>query len=351
MAVGAYPGWWKARYGEDQLSFIADLRAEERSVLRVLPNLIIGAAKARLFGTGAPPLPSTWFSRTRAAVGVSTLPAMLLLPLMVVATSRGYYANGDAVLSACGRVAEDAGQVMFVALLVTILALCSGWRVLLNRARQVPRGVARLRYEAALMAPALALGAGLGLSTLRDRLGVPKIVGSDWAWSPRRHAYYDISIHWSPGHPLLAAVLHSAALVCGFGGWMLAVVAIGRASRRVPATGESLRSGVVVAGVVAVSTAVLATAFAVYDLAIVLQPWHLVRSASASCLPLAPPPVLRAVAGCGSLGAPAGHALLTSPVAGLAALWITAALACAVMSAVGARTAARCLRSAVALGA
>ena len=43
IAVACYPPWWRARYGDGQLGFLADLHAEGRSGARALPNLMAGA--------------------------------------------------------------------------------------------------------------------------------------------------------------------------------------------------------------------------------------------------------------------------------------------------------------------
>jgi hypothetical protein len=269
-AVALYPAWWRQRYGEDQSAFLSDLKGEGRSVLRVLPNLVAGAARARLSGTGAPPTPAVWWSRTRAGVTLSTLPVMLLLPLMVLAGSRGVFSNGAGHIGVAARVAQHAGQAIFLASLLTLLVLTWGWRILVSEAEHVPRGTARLRYEAAMASPVAALGTALGLSAIASRVRAGGVLlSSSWAWSPTTHRYYGVSAVWTRGHPLLVASLHDAAWVFAIGGWVVAAALVGRAARRAPSTYRLVRSGVRVARATAVCAGALAVTFTVYELAII----------------------------------------------------------------------------------
>jgi hypothetical protein len=349
-AVALYPAWWRQRYGEDQSAFLSDLKGEGRSVLRVLPNLVAGAARARLSGTGAPPTPAVWWSRTRAGVTLSTLPVMLLLPLMVLAGSRGVFSNGAGHIGVAARVAQHAGQAIFLASLLTLLVLTWGWRILVSEAEHVPRGTARLRYEAAMASPVAALGTALGLSAIASRVRAGGVLlSSSWAWSPTTHRYYGVSAVWTRGHPLLVASLHDAAWVFAIGGWVVAAALVGRAARRAPSTYRLVRSGVRVARATAVCAGALAVTFTVYELAIILQRWHLVHAANAACSPIPPPPVLRTALGCNALSAPAGHVVLTSPLSASAGLWIALVALCAVFSVLGTPLAGRSMRAAEAL--
>lgn len=349
-AVALYPPWWRERYGEGQSAFLSDLKGDGRSVLRALPDLVAGAARARISGTGAPATAAVWWSRTRAAVTLSTLPVMLLLPLMVLAGSRGFFSNGNGQIGVAAAVAQRAGAVIFPVLLLTVLVLTWGWRILLNGAGSVPRGSGRLRYEAALASPVAALGMALGLSAVASRVAAGgALLSSSWAWSPSKHRYYDVSAVWTKGHPLLVASLHDAAWVFAIGGWIVAAVIVGRAAQRVPSTHRLVYSGVWVARVAAVCASLLAVAFTVYELAITLQRWHLVHAASAACSPIPPPPLLRAALGCNAMGAPAGHVVLTSPLAGGAGLWIALVALCALLSVLGTLVAGRSMRTLEAL--
>lgn len=126
IAVACYPPWWRARYGDGQLGFLADLHAEGRSGARALPNLMAGAVWTRLSGTGMPPTPSAWRNRARTSVTASALAAMPLMMLGLYASHRGGYWSGNGRLSTAGRVAEDAGNFAFFALALVLLMLASG---------------------------------------------------------------------------------------------------------------------------------------------------------------------------------------------------------------------------------
>jgi|GEM_PF-1248697 hypothetical protein len=345
-AIALYPTWWRDRYGEDQLSFMSDLRHEGRSVARALPNLLAGALRARVSGTGAPALPSLWWSRARASVTLSTLPAMLLLPLMVMATERGFYSSGSGQFSAGQHVAETAGGVLFPVLLATGLVLLLGWRVLVHQARRVPKGGGRVRFEAAMAAPVLALGGALALSWLSSRLSPAGLESAWWYRSPTTHRWV-VHETWAPGHPLLGPSLHEAAIVWALVGWTVAAVLVGRACARAPLAPDAIRGGVLVARLTAVCTVVLAGAFSVYALAIALQPWHLIPAGDCASVP--PVAALRAFNGCSALTAPAGHVVLTSPLSGAVGWWVALAVAGAVFSVLGARAAGRSMRTAAAL--
>lgn len=137
-AIALYPSWWRDRYGEDQLGFLADLRGEGRSVAQVLPNLFAGALRARISGTGMPATPPAWRYRTRSSALLATLAAMPLVALGFGAIHQGFYSSGRAQLSTAGRVAQDARDLLGWACLIMVLVLIYGWRILLGQARELP---------------------------------------------------------------------------------------------------------------------------------------------------------------------------------------------------------------------
>jgi hypothetical protein len=47
-ALGAYPLWWRERYGQGQESFLKALAGDRRPLGRAVVNLAIGAARVRL---------------------------------------------------------------------------------------------------------------------------------------------------------------------------------------------------------------------------------------------------------------------------------------------------------------
>ena len=348
IAVACYPQWWRARYGDDQLSFLADLRAEGRSVALVLPNLMAGAAWTRLSGTGMPATPSVWRDRARTSVTASTLAAMPLVILGLYATNRGGYWSGNGRLSSAARVAEDAGNLVFPALTLVFVMLLFGWRILISQARELRPGEARRRYFAAMATPFLAVASGLGLWSLASHVNPGIVTGGSFKISPTTHRFYDVTLFVSPGDPRLVAFLHAAAIVCGFGGWLVAAVLVGRAAaRRGPASARAIRTGVWLSRIGTGATVLLSLAISVYVAALALQPWHLVANHSCDDLPRA----LWAAGTCVPYSAPAGGAVLTGPLEGAAPIWIVLALACAALAVVGTRIAGRSARKAALLDA
>ena len=348
IAVACYPPWWRARYGDDQLGFLADLHAEGRSVARVLPNLVAGAAWTQLSGTGMPATPSAWRNRARTSVTASALAAMPLMILGLYASHRGGYWSGNGRLSTAARVAADAGNFLFPAFALVLLMLLFGWRILISQALELRPGAARRRYVAAVAAPFIAVASGLGLWSLASHISPGGVTGGSYKLSPTTHRFYDVTLVVSPGDPRLVAFLHAAAIVCGFGGWLVAAVLVGRAaSRRGPATAGAIRTGVWLSRTATGATVLLSLAISVYVAALALQPWHLVANHSCDDLPRA----LWAASSCVPWSAPAGRAVLTGPMEGAAPIWIVLTLACAALAVVGTRIAGRSAKRAALLDA
>ncbi|MGA9076743.1 MAG: hypothetical protein WB383_00175 [Acidimicrobiales bacterium] len=348
IAVACYPPWWRARYGDGQLGFLADLHAEGRSGARALPNLMAGAVWTRLSGTGMPPTPSAWRNRARTSVTASALAAMPLMMLGLYASHRGGYWSGNGRLSTAGRVAEDAGNFAFFALALVLLMLAFGWRILISQAHELRPGAARRRYVAAMATPFIAVASGLGLWSLASHISPGGVTGGSYKLSPTTHRFYDVTVVVSPGDPRLVTFLHAAAIVCGFGGWLVAAMLVGRvAARRAPATARAIRTGVWLSRIGTGATVLLRLAISVYVAALALQPWHLVANHSCDDLPRA----LWAAGSCAPYSAPAGRAVLTGPLEGAAPFWIVLTLACAALAVVGTRIAGRSAKKAALLDA
>ncbi len=52
-----YPNWWRQRYGAEQEELAADLAAEGRPHWLIAAGLLAGSVRARVTGSGLPPLP------------------------------------------------------------------------------------------------------------------------------------------------------------------------------------------------------------------------------------------------------------------------------------------------------
>lgn len=138
VALAAYPKWWKARYGVEMASLCDDLVADHKPVGRLLFDLGVGAAGARIRGTGIPAVASAHCERTRAALAVQAMAVLGALPLIVwvsittgirEATIGGHWGSGrDLGHAVAGSQAGlgTASEVVWwtkVALLVLAIAL------------------------------------------------------------------------------------------------------------------------------------------------------------------------------------------------------------------------------------
>ena len=64
-ALGAYPSWWRERYGEDQEAFLEELAEDHRRLGRAVIDLAVGALRVRLSPAGMPPSVEAWRDRAR----------------------------------------------------------------------------------------------------------------------------------------------------------------------------------------------------------------------------------------------------------------------------------------------
>ena len=122
-ALGLYPPWWRARYGEEVRTVASDAITGGHSPFRVTAGLVIGAVRTRVSGSTPRQFP-LWASRTRALIIFTTVPAFLMVPLFFLTFRQGQR-NGlplvpSASLTRSGHVAYDAFMVLAIAgLLVT----------------------------------------------------------------------------------------------------------------------------------------------------------------------------------------------------------------------------------------
>lgn len=163
-ALALYPPHWRARYGEDVVSFLDDLSDEGRSALPAFFSLLFGAIRLRLTGSGTPQVATAWLARSRAAISTAALPVVLVLPLLVSEWSTSY-TSGARPLSAMGVVAEDASTVFALVALAAIVTLLSGWAILVNLVDDVDPG-SRRRFSLLVASPFALLVVGFGILAL-----------------------------------------------------------------------------------------------------------------------------------------------------------------------------------------
>jgi hypothetical protein len=173
-ALAAYPAWWKARYGDEVRALCDDLVAEGRAGHRIVPGLLVGAADARLRGTGIPPVAAVHRARTRAALAVDAMAMLATVPLIawvaVTTGNRSASVGGHAVpgvghvttasfpgLDVAGEVAWWAKFALVVLAAVLVVQLAGAWEA----TKPVDRhGWALLRW-APVAWVSVALGAAL----------------------------------------------------------------------------------------------------------------------------------------------------------------------------------------------
>lgn len=210
LALAAYPKWWKARYGEEVSSLCDDLMAEGKAMHRLVVGLCIGAADARLRGTGIPPVASVHRGRTRAALAVDALAMLAAVPVMAwVAVTTGYRS-----VSAGGHVGSvhDAGHTVTGSLPgLSVASEVAGWAkfglivlagalvVQLTGAWQAARPTGRPRWTLLRWAPATWTVVALGAAVVRGHY-LPK------GGAIHGNAAGAVTVSYLPGaHPTVAA--------------------------------------------------------------------------------------------------------------------------------------------------
>ena len=156
-ALGAYPLWWRERYGKDQESFLEELAGDHRPLGRAVVDLALGSVRVRLRPAGMPQTVGAWRDRARASIAWATVPALLALLLVSAIEQHSFGsstdAGTDALLSTGGRVAADAmtgiawlSVAMFVLLLI-------GWALVGRLAGTVAKGRVGKRWLLLVTAP------------------------------------------------------------------------------------------------------------------------------------------------------------------------------------------------------
>jgi hypothetical protein len=156
-ALGAYPLWWRERYGKDQESFLNELAGEQRPLGRAVVDLALGSVRVRLRPAGMSQTVGAWRDRGRASIAWATVPALLALLLVSAIEQHSFGsstdAGTDALLSTGGRVASDAMTGIAWASVAMVLLLVIGWALVARLAGTVAKGWAGRRWLLLVTAP------------------------------------------------------------------------------------------------------------------------------------------------------------------------------------------------------
>lgn len=83
-AIRTYPSWWRQTYGDEVRVVADDLLNAGRSPTDIAASFFWGAIASRFWGTGIPNLAETHRLRASAATGVGVVPAVALLPFVLL---------------------------------------------------------------------------------------------------------------------------------------------------------------------------------------------------------------------------------------------------------------------------
>ena len=173
-ALGAYPGWWRERYGQDQERFLEELAGDDRPLRRAVMDLAVGAVRARLRPAGMPQTVGAWRDRARASIAWATVPAIVGLLLVSAIEQHSFrssmWAGPHVPLSTGGRVAADAMMSFQWASIAMLVLLLAGWGLVGSLTDRVPEGGARRRWLLLVTAPLIAAVVEIGVSILRASL-------------------------------------------------------------------------------------------------------------------------------------------------------------------------------------
>ncbi len=169
-ALGIYPSWWRARYGDEVRDVCSDAIAGGQSPFRVTAGLLVGAVRTRVGSRSTPKELPLWAGRTRAWIIFTTLPALVVLPLFFFTFRQGQRDGlplvPSAGLTGAGRLAYDTfGLLAIAGLLVTgfvirayvVLAGVPGRRP--AHGHRMGRITLRVVLSATVVAVAVAVGA------------------------------------------------------------------------------------------------------------------------------------------------------------------------------------------------
>lgn len=238
-ALAAYPKWWRARYGQDQESFLEDLAGDGRSMTLAAVSLLWGALRLRLEPVGMPAEAALWRDRTRTSVAFATLPALgtLWLADVIGSHSSPDFIQGQVPLAVAGRVATDATRILSLVSLGLVVLLAIGWFLVGRLATRVPRGKEGRRWMCLYLAPLAAIVMEACIGVVQSSLEHGKAAGT-------RTVVVS-------AHPLVVTLLGVAHNVVGFAG-LASVACVVIAARTAKVTVPDLRGGVLISLLTAV---------------------------------------------------------------------------------------------------
>ena len=233
-SLACYPLWWRERYGAEQEELAEDLAAEGRPLWPIAASLLAGSVRARLSGSGMPPVAELWSGRTRTSVAIGTVPAAVVLPLefafLASVTEHGWSGPGSTAaitLSGAGSATHwelTALSVVWLLCAVNLLVAGSHFVVALWA---VASGVGRVKVAALAVAPLAAVLVCLSMLHFSSALS-PVVSGEERNLiTGATHVFYA-----GRGHPLAAAALRWGGWFLGVGGWAVGVLALGREAPR-----------------------------------------------------------------------------------------------------------------------
>ncbi len=244
-SLRCYPDWWRQRYGAEQEELAEELAAEGRPHWLLAVGLLAGSVRARMTGSGMPPVPALWSSRARASVVVGTIPAVLALPLELafVGAVSEYGWSGQGSTAAMRESGAGATVHWEVTALFVLWLVCAAQ--LLVAGIHVGRGLwplspgRRLTTVAVVAAPLAAVV--LGLSMIRFSASLQPVVSGEERnlITGATHFYY-----LRRGNPLAATTLLWGGWTVGVGGWAVGLLAFGRLAARSNLSAEALQVAV-----------------------------------------------------------------------------------------------------------
>jgi len=275
-ALACYPAWWRERYGDEMGVVVDGLTSEGRPSWRIASNLVAGALRARLRGTGAAPSTELWVDRTKAAILVATVPLFVVLPLgLLFLTSGGELGQGlggqpVSHPSAAGRVALDLANVMSWAIAISVIVAVSGWTTLLRGIRQKVSAGPRRRWLIAVL-PGMALVGGLVLLVVGG-MSQPGVAGSSSCVTGIAHSTDPCTAHAAGRSTLEGTVLRIGGGTLIGTGWLIGPFVLAWVTRRSKLTMSVVLRGTRVATALAAATVVMALASVGWGIAQAQQP-------------------------------------------------------------------------------
>lgn len=274
-ALACYPAWWRERYGDEMSVVVEGLTSAGRPSGRIASNLLAGALRARMRGTGSPATTELWIDRAKAAVVVATVPMFAVLPLGLLFLNTGgelgQGLGGQPVghPSGAGRAALDLADVMSWAVAISVIVVFSGWTTLMRGVRTRASAGPRRRWLVATL-PAVALGGGLALLAVGG-MAQPGVAASSACVSGIAHTNIPCAAHVVPGSTLEGTILRiSGALVIG-AGWLSGPFALVWVTRRSKLPISVVRRGTRVATTLAAGAAMMTLASVGWGIALARQ--------------------------------------------------------------------------------